>query len=94
MGASLDGSHTIVGLSRFGGINRRKLTEGFRALFGTTVAEYLVMQRMALARQLLEGGVSVTQASERVGYRDRTSFSRAFSRVTGQTPSAVRRARP
>jgi len=94
MDASLDGSHTIVGLSRFGGINRRKLTEGFRALFGTTVAEYLVMQRMALARQLLEGGVSVTQASERVGYRDRTSFSRAFSRVTGQTPSAVRRARP
>lgn len=88
--AAPGGPHSIAALSRVGGLNRRKLTEGFKALFGTSVANYVLSQRMSLARPMLESGISVAEVSERVGYRDRTSFSRAFRRVTGQSPMTVR----
>lgn len=82
--------HTLASLSRHVGLNRRALTEGFRALFGVTVGEYLTAHRMKVASELLEQGVPVARVAEQVGYQDRTSFSRAFHRFTGFQPSAGR----
>ncbi|QIB66992.1 helix-turn-helix domain-containing protein [Kineobactrum salinum] len=81
-------SHTLEELSRLAGINRRKLTEGFRSLFGTSVGEYAINQRMRRARILLLEGIRVGEVAEQVGYQDQGSFSRAFKRVVGVNPRA------
>lgn len=48
--------------------------------------------RLALARTWLDdGALSVEDISERLGFADRHSFSRAFRRWTGRTPSGYRR---
>ncbi len=48
--------------------------------------------RLGLAREWLEEGTcSIEDISERLGFADRHSFSRAFRRWSGQTPSAFRR---
>ncbi|MEQ8263859.1 AraC family transcriptional regulator [Pseudohaliea sp.] len=91
MDSTLSAPHTIKELGRWGGLNRRKLSEGFKILFGTTVAKYLLIRRMQEARRLLHQGESVLAVAEAVGYQDRTSFSRAFRRVFGHSPTNSRR---
>ncbi|NIB45227.1 helix-turn-helix transcriptional regulator [Pseudomaricurvus alkylphenolicus] len=78
---------TIQALSQWSGLNRRKLSEGFKALFGMTLKEYQVMQRMVLASRLLQRGQSVTEVSEQVGYQDLSSFSKAFKAYFDRPPS-------
>ncbi len=88
--AAPESPHSLEQLGRWGGLNRRKLTEGFKVLFGITVADYLVSRRMAVARELLQRGESVAVVAEAVGYQDRSSFSRAFRRIHGHSPAALR----
>ncbi len=73
-------------LSRWAGLNRRKLTEGFKSLFGSTVYEYLLVQRMYQAKLLLDKGETIAAISEKVGYSEQGSFSRAFKRYYGVSP--------
>ncbi|MHA7834996.1 MAG: helix-turn-helix transcriptional regulator, partial [Algiphilus sp.] len=51
-----------------------------------------VRQRLAL-RYLEDPNTHIDQVSEWLGFSDRRSFTRAFSRWTGMTPSAYRRQR-
>jgi len=77
---------TLEELARRAGLNRRKLTEGFKALFGTGVHEYLLEQRMIQAGNFLRQGLSVNEVSEKVGYQGHGAFSRAFKRYYGLSP--------
>jgi AraC-like DNA-binding protein len=56
--------------------------------------EYLLGWRMALARDLLRREVAIAEVAERVGYASASTFSTAFSRHVGQSPSAYSRATP
>ena len=48
---------------------------------------------MQLARQeLLRGDDTLAKIAARVGYHSEPAFNRAFSRVVGMPPGAVRRA--
>ena len=70
-------------------LNERKLNEGFRQAFNTTVFGYLQTHRMHQARELLlEGGTSVQEAASYVGYASRSSFVAAFKKTFGITPSS------
>lgn len=77
-------------LARGAGLNVRKLTAGFRTLYGMSVAEYLRERRMVEAwRSLSSGACDVTRAAEDAGYA-LPHFSAAFLRRFGVLPSAVR----
>jgi AraC-like DNA-binding protein len=83
---------TVEDLARHFGINRNKLRYGFRVLFGNTVGEYLLEQRMRIAFALLEQRLdSVSGVAARVGYTHLCNFTTAFKRRFGQTPSTVAR---
>ncbi|MHA7815125.1 MAG: helix-turn-helix domain-containing protein [Pseudohaliea sp.] len=90
---NVDEEHSISSLSAWASINRRKLNEGFRLLYGFTIHEYLVRQRVARAQALLGEGLSVAAVAEQVGYGDASSFSRAYKRITGTSPGRDRGAR-
>lgn len=75
-------------LARQAGLNVRKLTTGFRRLFGVSIAEHLREVRLQQGRRLLEDGCSVTDAADRVGYT-LPHFSAAFQHRFGVTPRAL-----
>lgn len=50
----------------------------FRRVMGQTPYAYLHTYRLALARQSLASGDTLTQAAEKVGYQDAASLSRAL----------------
>lgn len=63
----------------------------FGALCGMTVGEYIRARRMTLAAQELTGSdVKVIDIAVRYGYDSPDSFTRAFQKFHGITPSRVR----
>ncbi len=85
---------TINSISRACGINRAKLTRGFRELFGSSVAEALAERRLAEARRLLVStDKPVSSIGYETGYTNNASFARAFSRHFGVSPSECRTTR-
>lgn len=77
------------------GLNRNKLSAGFRDVFGCTPHEYSKRQRMDWARRLiLDGAMQLGEIAQAVGYGSQSSFSRAFTDHFGFPPSAAQAAGP
>ncbi|MBW4330479.1 AraC family transcriptional regulator [Stakelama sp. CBK3Z-3] len=82
---------TLNGISRACGINRSKLTRGFRMLFNCTVADAIAEKRLTGAKaMLLATDLPVSSVGYRCGYLNNASFTRAFSRRFGVAPTQLR----
>lgn len=82
---------TLDTIARASGLNRVKLTRGFRAMFACTVAEAIAERRLGCAKQmLLVTDLPVSSISYRCGYNNNASFTRAFSRRFGMAPTQLR----
>lgn len=82
---------TIGSIARACGLNRAKLTSGFRDLFGCSVARALAEKRLEQARKmLLTTDLPVSSIGYENGYLNNASFARAFSRRYGLSPSSFR----
>lgn len=78
---------SLMELARQVGLNDRKLKQGFRQLFGTTVFGYLHDYRMQQAQHLLHHPhITVAQVAAKVGYRNPEAFSTAFRRKFAVSP--------
>lgn len=74
------------------GVSVKYLHRVFREYTGKSVCDYLEEKRMQRARSLLEAGdESVSQISERCGFRSLNTFYKAFKRVNGISPSEYRK---
>ena len=62
----------------------------FRRETGTTIHGYLTQRRLTLARELMRGGMSATDACFRSGFRSYCSFTRAYGKRFGSTPTGRR----
>lgn len=83
---------TIRSLSRMVGVNQTKLKSGFKELFGTTVYDFIMQQRMKRAAGLLlADDCSIAEISYAVGYQHPTNFTMAFKRHFSTSPSEWRR---
>ncbi len=79
-------------LGRAVGLNRLNLNRAFREVFGTTVFQFLLEERMKLAFSLLEQGEDPgTLVASACGYDHYSNFSAAFKRFYKISPSAVGR---
>ncbi len=58
----------------------------FKNTTGTTVGKYITARRITIARALLSVGCSVTEAYERSGFTDYSSFFKTFTRIVGISP--------
>lgn len=85
---------TLDTIARACGLNRAKLTRGFRDMFDCSVADAIAEQRLEKARQLLiVTDLPVSSIGYRCGYLNNASFARAFSRHFGVAPTQYRAAR-
>jgi len=74
-------------------MSRSAFAARFTTLVGEPAMQYVTRWRMHLALDELTGGdVTVAELAERLGYRSEAAFARAFKRVIGTPPGAVRRA--
>lgn len=62
----------------------------FRQETGITVHAYLTQRRLLLARDHIRGGMNATDACFRSGWRSYSSFTRAYTRQFGTTPTGRR----
>ena len=82
----------VADLSKRVGINRNKLTYGFKSLFGTTMQDVCFNKRMEVAqRMLLDTSERIESIAEAVGYKHANNFSASFKRTFGVSPKAYRK---
>ncbi|KAA3630364.1 MAG: AraC family transcriptional regulator [Proteobacteria bacterium] len=79
-------------LAREIGMSRSGFSARFTALVGEPALQYLTGLRMQLAhRELRETSDTLAKIAERVGYQSEPAFNRAFKRVVGMPPGAIRK---
>ncbi|MCH1781953.1 AraC family transcriptional regulator [Psychrobacter glaciei] len=84
---------TLQGLAKASGLSRSGLNERFKQSVGITPLAYLSHYRLRLAARFLrQEQYSISKISELVGYASDHSFSGAFKRRYGQSPSHYRKA--
>ena len=67
--------------------SRRSLQRAFEGE-GITFREAVAVARMRRAKALLaQGGMPVYRVADRVGYRSKAEFTKAFKRYSGKTPT-------
>lgn len=72
------------------GLDRFALARQFRAAFGTSPYNYLVMRRLDRARRMLAEGLSLADAAFACGFADQSHLTRQFRRAYGVTPGRWR----
>lgn len=73
------------------GLNRSYLTRLFKEATGYSLQDYLLTYRMKMAAKMLSNNDhSVSEIAQNVGYIDTFTFSKAFKRHFGMSPSAYR----
>lgn len=80
---------TIEELSQKFNINRDKLQNLFKTIFGKTIADYARLVRMNKALSELKLGKTVSEVGYQMGYSNLSHFSKAFRKVHGFNPSEV-----
>lgn len=71
-------------------ISVRQLTRGFRASRGCSIGDYIEQRRMETAKRLLMAGESVKAIAFSMGFASPSSFTYAFRRAVGISPSHFR----
>jgi AraC-like DNA-binding protein len=74
-------------------MSRSSFSARFSELVGEPAMQYVTRWRMHVGLQALrDEGATVGELADRLGYRSEAAFARAFKRVMGIPPGAVRRA--
>lgn len=82
---------TVPDLAAVACLSRSAFAERFTAMLGQPPLTYLTQHRMRLAAwQLRHTALTVARIAEQVGYTSETSFSQAFKREHGVSPSQFR----
>jgi AraC family transcriptional activator of mtrCDE len=91
MAARPAASHTVQSLSYASGLSRSAFMARFAAAFGQAPMAVLRQLRMRHAAALVAANsLSIEQIAHKVGYKSRSSFSRAFRNAYGSDPTQYR----
>src|SRR5262245_61404841 len=83
---------TVASLARELAMSRSAFAARFTELVGEPVMHYVARWRMQVAvDSLRDENATVAELASRLGYRSEAAFARAFKRVVGVAPGAVRR---
>lgn len=83
---------TLADIATRVALSRAALAKRFKQQVGSTLIDYLTQLRMHRARELLRGtDLSIQSVAAHIGYESDLSFSKAFKRVVGLTPSGYRK---
>ena len=81
---------SIDRLSEIFYISKYHMMRTFKQETGCTIGNYISQKRLLLARELILSGLSPAQACYECGYRDYSTFSRAYRKLFGYSPQEGR----
>ncbi|TWI62918.1 AraC family transcriptional activator FtrA [Pseudoduganella lurida] len=84
--------HTIASMAERAAMSPRTLQRQFRATAGMGPGEWLIRERVALAKELLESPLPLAQVAERAGFGSGEALRHHFRRLLATTPGAYRKA--
>jgi AraC family transcriptional regulator len=83
---------SLATLAELANLSLYHFARAFKLSFGVPPHRYHMARRMDRARNLLQGSaLSVTQIGIQIGFRDTSSFTRAYRKFAGVAPSQYRR---
>lgn len=90
---NLQNCYSIEQLAEISGMNRTKLQEGFKDMFGKTIFTFTTDMKMLKAKLLLEDeqGLSLTEIASMLGYKHTNHFSAAFKKRYNFSPSQLKK---
>ena len=81
---------TLVDLARLCNLSVRQLTRGFRVSRACSLGDHIEARRMELAKRMLVRGESVKAIAFAMSFASPSSFTFAFRRAVGSSPSQFR----
>jgi len=85
---------TVEQLAKVAALSRSAYFERFTRAVGMPPMEYLLAWRMAMAKDILDRqDLMIEKVAEQVGYSSASTFSTAFTRYVGRSPSGYARER-
>ena len=78
---------TLIELSKEVDISLKKLKQGFKQVYGSSVFSFLIDYKMQVSKRLLSSGnYNVNEVALKIGYSTATHFINAFKKKFGTTP--------
>ena len=90
---NLEGELSIEALSEHFYISKYYMMRLFKQETGYTLGQYTSQKRLLLAKELLLSGVQGTQACFDCGFKDYSTFCRAYKKFFGESPKDTRTCR-
>jgi AraC-like DNA-binding protein len=84
------GPISSAALEKLTGLSRFTLCRQFRKAFGTSPHRYATMRRLERAKQMMESGQSLAEASTASGFSDQSHMTRQFKQTYGVAPGQWR----
>ena len=81
---------SVATLAKAAGASRSVFAQRFCEVVGLPPMQYLLKWRMALAKEMIGQGVSISEIAFACGYQSASGFSVAFARHVGCPPSHLR----
>ena len=85
--ANLTKPLTLEGLAEQFYMGRNTLARAFKRATGSTVGDYILYKRMALARIFLHSGHPAGVVARECGFADYSTFYRSYRKIYGQNPT-------
>lgn len=83
---NLTDSLTLNAISQALSLDKYYLSHLFKSETESSIFQYIVVKRIALAKELLSQGHTVAEACHLSGFNDYSNFIRTFRQTTGHTP--------
>lgn len=87
----LKGDLSIDGLSAYFYLSKYHMMRKFKAETGYSLHQYILEKRVLAAKNLILSGLPATTACMECGFKDYSTFSRAYKKLTGRLPSDEKR---
>jgi len=89
---NMDRKISLAELSKMSGISKYYLISLFKQTYGMSPIQYHLLQRIEKAKELIQfTNNSISEIAEHVGFPDIHSFSKAFKKIDGVSPSFYRK---
>ena len=90
--SDLSAGHSLASMAKRASMSPRTLLRRFKEATGLAPGEWLIRERISLARELLESGkLPIARICERVGFGSEESFRRHFRLRVGVSPAIYQR---
>ena len=86
---SLDTNITLDDLASNSKLSKYHFLRTFKNSIGLTPHQFLLIQRIEKAKELISKGISLSEIAFQTGFSDQSHFNRSFKKMYGYSPSSL-----